>query len=98
MTIDFSYPTSLNKVSFGTDLKTYKISINDRPILDISLAFDKRQRGGQGLGKRHKIRELFIDSENRVFAGFIASDRSGSFYQYAPIGWLHVLNEEVTSK
>jgi hypothetical protein len=96
MTIDFSYPSSLNKVSFGKDRKTYKISINDRPILDISIAFDRRQRGGQGLGKRHRVRELFIDSENRVFAGFIASDRSGSFYQYAPIGRLHVQNGEVT--
>jgi hypothetical protein len=92
-TTNISYPSSDNKVSLQKARASYKISLNgDEPIIELSLG--KAQRGGQGLGKKHRVRELYIDSDNRVFAGFIAKDRSGQFYQYAVIGRLHLLREE----
>lgn len=89
MTVDIPYPPSLNKVIDAKARTLYKISINDRPIL--SLQLDKPQKGGQGLGKRHRIRRLYIDPQNRIFAEYSNKDGSGTFYQYVVIGRLHVI-------
>lgn len=47
-----------------------------------------RDGGGQGLGRFHEITEVFFDSENRLFVGYKAKDKSGCFNQYAIIGKL----------
>ena len=91
-TTDLPYPPSLNKVISSKARSTYKISLHDRPIL--SLALDKRQKGGQRLGKQRRIRGFYIDSDNRIYAEYAVNDAFGSFYQYAIIGRLHVLEEE----
>jgi hypothetical protein len=98
-TTDISYRSSLNKVSNSNEKIgiSCKISIFDRPIL--SLTLDKRQKGGQGLGKQRRIKGFYIDSENRVYAEYAVKhddevNGSGSFYQYAIIGRLHLLREE----
>ena len=94
---DLPYPSSLNE-GISTKARTsYKISINDRPILDCTL--ERRQRGGQGLGKRHRIRGFYIDADNRVYAEYILTHNNkvngtGSFYHYAIVGRLHVLEKE----
>lgn len=85
MTTNCFNQSDVKKFASQNARASYKISLNvDEPIIELSLG--KAQRGGQGLGRKHRVRELYIDSDNRVFAGFIAKDRSGQFYQYAVIG------------
>lgn len=57
----------------------------------LCITLGNRGRGGRGLGRLHEITEIFIDSDNRVFAGFIANDRSGQSYCYTVIGRFHIL-------
>ena len=95
--VDLPYQSLLNKGISTKARSTCKISLHDRPILDLSL--DKRQKGGQGLGKRHRIRGFYIDADGRVFAEYILQhddkvSGTGSFYQYAIVGRLHILGQE----
>ena len=90
-TIDFSYPTSVNKLSLRKAKNSYKISIREGPILEVSLG--RPQRGGQCLGKKHRVRGFYVDPDGQVFAEFNAIDRSGYFYQYVIIGKLQNLQE-----
>lgn len=69
-----SYNPSLNKVSDSKYGKSaaFKICINHRPIIELSL--NRPQKGGQGLGKKHRIIRLYVDSDYRVFAKYILKD------------------------
>jgi hypothetical protein len=91
-TIDF---ISSNEVFRGFPKKQgqlYTISIANDPELYITHGL--RGRGGQGLGKFNKVREFYINKENRIYAGFLFTDSSGHSYRYIPIGRLHVIKEE----
>jgi hypothetical protein len=63
-----------------------KVQLRNEPRLFITLG--TRGRGGRGLGRFHEITEMFVDQDNRKFAGFKTTDRSGHSYQYAIIGRL----------
>lgn len=91
-TTELPYSSSLNKLSAQNARASYKISINDGSRLSYSL--DIRQRGGQGLGKQHRVRGLYIDKARRVYAEFMLTDSSGHSYRYAAVGRLHPLGEE----
>jgi hypothetical protein len=54
---------------------SYPILLNDRPIVDVALG--TRLCGGQEMGKKHRVKEIYIDSYDQVFAGFIENDRGG---------------------
>ena len=63
---------------------TSKVQLRSEPRLYIT--FGTRGRGGRGLGRFHEITEMFVDHDNRIFAGLKTTDRSGHFYQYTIIG------------
>lgn len=92
MTTDLSISHGGNKYSPEKARASYKISLNDESILNLSLG--SPQREGQGIGKRHRVRGLYIDKARRVYAEFILTDSSGHSYRYAAVGRLHPLREE----
>jgi hypothetical protein len=95
--IDFKSTDKGYKHSVRKARTSYKISLDNESILAVSLG--KPGRGGQGLGRKYRVREFYIDPENRILAGYIAKDRTGQYYQYAIIGRLEVqVLEEVLKR
>jgi hypothetical protein len=91
-TTDIPYPSYDNKVSTKNASVSYKISLDPEAIIHVALG--QPARGAQHLGRKHRVKEFYVDPGNRIFAGYIAKDSTGQFYQYAEIGRLYVL--EVT--
>ncbi len=81
---DKEYKDSAEKVRVISKLRLAKES-------RLYITLDTRRRGERGLRRFHEMTEIFISSDNRVFAGFIANDRSGQSYCYTVIGRFHIL-------
>jgi hypothetical protein len=84
--IDFRSSDNEYKDSAQKARGILKVHIDSESRLYITLG--TRGRGGRGLGRFHEIIEMFIDQDNRLFAGFVLTDKSGSSYACKPFAKL----------
>jgi hypothetical protein len=72
--------------------KTYTIHIDKGdPLLYLALA--NVGRGGQGLGRKNRIFDMYVDKNNRVHAGLLCQEGGGQFYRYVEFGTMKITGE-----
>jgi hypothetical protein len=97
MTINLPYSSPSFKSFDVNSSKSYTIHIpKDGPLLYLALA--NIGRGGQGLGRKNRIFEIYINKDSRAHAGLLCQDHGsngGQFYRYVEFGTMKIAGEDL---
>jgi hypothetical protein len=86
------YPPHDFKVSTDNNQPSYKILLKTHDP-ELFTRLETYGRGGGARAKYRKVREMYVDKENRIYAGYEMTDkeRNGTSYEYIIIGRLQVV-------
>lgn len=93
-TTNLDYSSPVHKSFEKGSPKSWIIEIN-KGEAQVYYSFGRMGRGAQGLGRKNRVFQIYVDRDNRVYAGLTCKDRGGQFYRYVEFGTLKTSGEDV---